>query len=182
MPFQSLLPESWTLVSGLAALTDRLLSCGSRRYLGALRVILLRRVNFPSLFIVKTYFLSCYISSNVLIDVFHEFLDELDRLTMYISDKYIICGDFNLKSTLWGCPLSDRRGNKLSNWAASRDLRLINSGEVPTFMGARGSSIIDLTWASSSLVNSVQNWSVLQEVEPLGPCIHFYARRRLIFI
>ncbi|KMQ90053.1 reverse transcriptase, partial [Lasius niger] len=94
--------------------------------------------------------------------------DELDRLTMYISDKYIICGDFNLKSTLWGCPLSDRRGNKLSNWAASRDLRLINSGEVPTFMGARGSSIIDLTWASSSLVNSVQNWSVLQEVEPLS--------------
>lgn len=52
------------------------------------------------------YFVSCYISSNVSIHVFHEFIDELDSLIMYISDKFIICGDFNSKSTLWGCPFS----------------------------------------------------------------------------
>lgn len=119
---------------------------------------LIRRGKFSVVAYCKgIYFISSYISPNAPMNTFHDFLDKLDSLILYISSKFIICGDFNSKATLWGCPSSDRRGNKLVNWAATRDLRLLNSGKLPTFVGAQGFSIVDLTWASPGLAGNVRD-------------------------
>ncbi|KMQ90024.1 proline-rich p65 protein [Lasius niger] len=39
------------------------------------------------------YLVSYYVSPNISMQVFQEFLDELDRVTMYIGSKFLICGD-----------------------------------------------------------------------------------------
>ncbi|KMQ92505.1 reverse transcriptase, partial [Lasius niger] len=93
---------------------------------------------------------------------------ERARKKRYTGGKLLVCDNFNSKATLWGCPYSDRRGNKLINWAASRDLRLLNTGRIPTFVGSQGFSIVDLSWAFPSLMSCVVEWSVIQDAEPLS--------------
>jgi len=95
--------------------------------------------------------ISCYISPNVQDNVYEEFLDELDDSIMEASGlNVIIGGDFNSKSTLWGCPYINARGDRLERWCASRDLVILNSGNRPTCVRAQGTSIVDLTWCNST--------------------------------
>lgn len=53
---------------------------------------------------------SCYISPNIPRGEFLEFLDELNVALTHLSNKILVCGDFNSKSKLWGSPYSDERG------------------------------------------------------------------------
>lgn len=57
------------------------------------------------------------------------------------------------------------------------DLRLLNSGNVPTCTRWQGESIVDLTWISPSMVNMVYGWRVMTNVETLSD--HNYIEIRL---
>lgn len=108
--------------------------------------------------------IACYISPNCDDLEFEEFLDELDETVASCADYNILLGgDFNAKSTLWGNPRTNSRGDRLSRWSAMRDLTLINSGKNPTCIRPQGTSIIDLTWCSESLRSKISEWCVRDE-------------------
>lgn len=52
------------------------------------------------------------------------------------------------------------------------DIRLLNTGVTYTCIRPQGSSIIDLSWASSGLIERIEGWSVLEQMETLSD--HLY--------
>lgn len=103
---------------------------------------------------------------------FNSILDELAALLVQPTNKIIVAGDFNAKASLWNARLTDKRGLLLSRWAAERDLRILNVGAAPTCIRTQGSSVIDLTWASSDLLQLVGGWRVKEDLESLSD--HLY--------
>ncbi|CAB0040882.1 unnamed protein product, partial [Trichogramma brassicae] len=57
----------------------------------------------------------------------------------------VIAGDFNAWSTEWGCRETRPRASILHDSLALLDAVLLNTGDVPTLNGRKGSSIVDLT-------------------------------------
>lgn len=101
-------------------------------------------------------------------------------------DKVILCGDFNAKACPWGSTATDGKGFLLSSWAAERDLRIANIGNIPTCIRPQGSSIVDLIWMSPDLLPFMEDWRVMTDTEILSDhCyIYFYvgaARQVLTF-
>ncbi|XP_025163576.1 uncharacterized protein LOC112590638 [Harpegnathos saltator] len=86
----------------------------------------------------------------------------------HLPEPVIIAGDFNAKSETWGSRDGDRRGEEVEDWAAGLDLHLLNEGRESTFVGSRGESIIDLTWASPAALKRVRSWRVADELEALS--------------
>lgn len=119
---------------------------------------------------------SCYVSPRAQREYYLRFLDELSDLISDFSGSYfVIAGDFNARSPTWSCGVSyNFKGTLLDNWAAEKDLRLVNVGAFPTCVNPRGSSIIDLTWVSHNLINYVSGWKVLVNTESLSD--HNYIR------
>ncbi|XP_029176056.1 uncharacterized protein LOC114944331 [Nylanderia fulva] len=112
--------------------------------------------------------IACYISPNCNNESFLTFLEELGVAIRFLDGRTLICGDFNSKSTQWGSPRTDRRGEWVGEWAAEHDLRLINVGSVPTCIRPQGWSIIDLTWATGDINGCINEWKVLSSVESLS--------------
>lgn len=112
--------------------------------------------------------ISCYVSPNTVRGEFSAFLGELKDAVRKLGDQVIICGDFNSKSVMWGARLTDNRGSLVEDWTAELDLRIQNIGCVPTCIRPQGSSVIDLTWASSSLNSKIKEWQVLSGVLTLS--------------
>ncbi|XP_061719325.1 uncharacterized protein LOC133526648 [Cydia pomonella] len=106
---------------------------------------------------------------------FEQFLDELGaRVAQLHPRPVIVAGDFNAKSTAWGCPLTDARGATLEEWAVAMGLAVINQGTADTCVRQRGGSIVDITFASVALARRVQSWEVMVGVETLSD--HRYIR------
>lgn len=108
--------------------------------------------------------IACYISPNVDDAEYSRFLNELD--SMYVKLKLqrtIIAGDFNAKDRMWEARFTDSRGEKITRWAASRDLRLLNEGSTPTCVRHQGSSIVDLTWSTADIHSRISDWKVLED-------------------
>src|SRR5580765_7428911 len=62
------------------------------------------------------YVTSCYVSPNVSVNAFLDFLEDLsDSLRNFVGKK-VVCGDFNSKSSLWGSPATDARGEYVEEW------------------------------------------------------------------
>jgi len=118
------------------------------------------------------YFLSIYISPNESDEDFQDTLDDLHLDICASGGGCVITGDFNAKSVLWGSPRTNWRGSVLERWAAGLDLRIINSGNVPTCVRHNGSSIIDLTWSSASICGMFSGWRVLPDVMSLSDHRH----------
>ncbi|KMQ92618.1 reverse transcriptase [Lasius niger] len=114
------------------------------------------------------YVVSCYVSPSLLMADFLEFLEELSGAIRALDGKIIICGDFNSKSSHWGSPITDIRGDEVERWAAANDLRILNVGNVPTCVRPQGSSIIDLTWVSPRVIELVDDWMVREDLETLS--------------
>ena len=74
--------------------------------------------------------------------------------------QVLLCTDSNAHSSLWGCPNTDRRGEKLTEFLAKWDIELCNIGNLPTFVSIRGQSIIDLTCASIFRTFEIRDWRV----------------------
>lgn len=84
--------------------------------------------------------IACYISPNVSDCEYSRFLNELDiTLEELEFRRIIIAGDFNAKDRLWGACITDNRGEKVSRWAACKDLRILNDGITPTCVRYGGS-------------------------------------------
>ncbi|KMQ88867.1 reverse transcriptase [Lasius niger] len=114
------------------------------------------------------HIISCYISPNATRSEFLSFLDELGLSVRILESRILIGGDFNSKSTLWGSPFTNSRGELLEEWAAELDLRLVNTGNLPTCIRPQGQSIIDLTWSTADINNLIENWRVANEIETLS--------------
>jgi hypothetical protein len=63
----------------------------------------------------------------------------------------------------WGSPYNDRRGDELSSFIISLDLRVCNQGNKPTFERGSSHSILDLTFASAHTARRIAEWNVLEE-------------------
>ncbi|XP_024894184.1 uncharacterized protein LOC112468979 [Temnothorax curvispinosus] len=120
------------------------------------------------------YFLSCYISPNVDLPAFSDFLEELSTICSCVAhnNRLVICGDFNAHSVSWGSNTSNVRGDALEELASQLDWRLANRGDHPTFSSHQGTSIVDLTWTSPDLFNRVRNWSVREDLKSMSD--HLY--------
>lgn len=116
--------------------------------------------------------ISSYVSPNLSLTGFLDFLEELSEAVRDLNGKVILCGDYNAKSALWGFPVTDTRGAYVEKWAAACDLRLQNTGNSPTCVRPQGSSIVDLTWVSSLAIGLVDGWMVRSDIETLSD--HLY--------
>lgn len=101
----------------------------------------------------------CYAPPNTTLEEFEAFLDRL------VSDArgrspVIIAGDFNAWAVEWGCCRTNARGQALLCALSALDVDLVNSGSACTFRGAVGSSVVDVTFASSCLVRKGISWTV----------------------
>ncbi|CAB0032732.1 unnamed protein product [Trichogramma brassicae] len=72
----------------------------------------------------------------------------------------VIAGDFNAWSTEWGCRETRPRATILLDSLALLDAVLLNTGDVPTFNGRQGSSIVDLTFVCETFTPRVLSWTV----------------------
>lgn len=106
---------------------------------------------------------SCYISPNVGMDCFEEFLEELEGSMQGIKKDVIIMGDFNAKSPEWGAGKEDDRGEVLTTWAAAKGLVCQNTGTAPTWERGGSKSHIDITFTTERLSRQVTDWAVLEQ-------------------
>lgn len=90
----------------------------------------------------------------------YEFTDLLDRLAEDVEEHSpgVIAGDFNAWSVEWGSKETGPRGTQLLRTIACLDMTLLNTGTTQTFETDNGSSIIDLTIASPSLIRGGNDW------------------------
>ncbi|CAB0039258.1 unnamed protein product [Trichogramma brassicae] len=71
-----------------------------------------------------------------------------------------VAGDLNAWSTEWRCRVTRQRGTTLLDALATLEAALLNTGDTPTFAGALGYSIIDLTFASDTLAPRITSWAI----------------------
>ena len=93
-----------------------------------------------------------------------EYEDALESLGEHIRRRsprpVLVGGDFNAHALEWGFPSTDSRGDSTLLWAARHGLVLLNRGRASTFVGARGESIVDLTWATPAAAARIRGWHV----------------------
>lgn len=107
------------------------------------------------------HFYSCYAPPRLTLIEFQSLLDNI------VADAesrtpVVIGGDFNAWASEWGSRFTTPRGEKVLETFASLDIGLANIGNVPTYRKAGRSSVIDITFASISLLRSI-NWRVSEE-------------------
>jgi len=108
---------------------------------------------------------SCYCTPNCTIQVFDQFLGDLDasiRNQAIAGLDIIVAGDFNSHSAEWGSATDDARGSLLSNFAASLELVVCNEGSTPTYRRVNAASVVDVTFSRSGRNRPlVKDWSVI---------------------
>jgi len=112
--------------------------------------------------------ITCYFSPNKTKEEFERYLNNLEILVKTHRKKVIVAGDLNSKSHFFGSTKQNQKGTMLEEILISNDLVAINSGSVPTFINANGSSIIDLTAASIEISNKINNWKVITDTDSLS--------------
>ncbi len=105
------------------------------------------------------FYYSCYAPPSLKLDEFKEFLDRLVNDAKFRKPT-VISGDFNAWAEEWGSIYTNHKGQALLEAFAVLDVVLLNVGDKPTFRRGESKSIVDLTFASDSLVGDVVNWSV----------------------
>ncbi|XP_031358200.1 uncharacterized protein LOC116181893 [Photinus pyralis] len=106
----------------------------------------------------------CYFPPNDTIETFGDDLDELIKDLRGRGKSFVVAGDLNAASTVWGCEKTNKRGNMVEEMAAVMDLMVVNEGNAHTFERGESRSIIDITLASGGSTNfNVRNWKVENE-------------------
>ncbi|CAK1602629.1 unnamed protein product [Parnassius mnemosyne] len=93
------------------------------------------------------------------------YIDHLKKIEQEIgSTKWIAGGDANSKSTWWGSPIVDHRGEEIAGAFEELGLNILNRGDIPTFDTIRGgkrySSYVDITACSTDILDLVDDWTV----------------------
>ncbi|XP_063539417.1 uncharacterized protein LOC134748560 [Cydia strobilella] len=94
-------------------------------------------------------------------------LEQLEKVAKELKpQRWIIGGDFNAKSTWWGSPVVDGRGEQLATTLDELGLNILNRGDTPTFDTVRGgkhyTSYVDVTACSIDILDLVDDWRVDQ--------------------
>lgn len=123
--------------------------------------------NYTYVVINDVTIINCYISPNKNLDEFKTAVTEIENrisINSNISKKFLIAGDLNAKSTVWGGKRTDSRGNHIIDTMCENNMVVVNNvASVPTFQGPRGDSYIDITVCSVALIKQVSKWQVLDE-------------------
>lgn len=106
---------------------------------------------------------SCYVSPNITLNEYKEYLERLEANIRSGSGEVILAGDFNAKHAEWGSAINDQRGNELAVLTASLNMNVCNIGDTPTFERGSSYSVLDLTFASPATARKIVDWSVLDE-------------------
>ncbi len=69
------------------------------------------------------------------------------------SIPLIVGADFNAHSMLWGCEVTNKRGEELEELILRFNLNVANNGGEYTFSTTRANSIIDITLVNPSTSN-----------------------------
>ncbi|TLM46683.1 hypothetical protein FEC32_18895, partial [Acinetobacter baumannii] len=102
-----------------------------------------------------------YFSPNKSLADFEGFLVELGAVVgRYHPRPVLVLGDLNAKSSAWGSPVTDHRGEVLEEWAVTTGLVVLNRGSEYTCVRQRGGSIVDVSFASPSVASRVRDWRV----------------------
>lgn len=93
-------------------------------------------------------------------------LDSLQHALDFIPDGPLIIGaDINARSTYWGPGPSNTRGQAAENFINSNELFVLNEPDSrASFNGPMGSSHIDVTLASDSVVDACSGWTVRESI------------------
>ena len=103
----------------------------------------------------------CYFPPRLTRREYEEALESLGEHIRRRSPRPVVVGgDFNAHALEWGSPSTDSRGDSTLLWAARHGLVLLNRGRASTFVGARGESIVDLTWATPVAATRIHGWHV----------------------
>ena len=76
--------------------------------------------------------------------------NEIEDLINQLPRPYIIQGDFNARSFLWGDTIENARGRIIEEIALSNDITIMNNGQPTRYHSQTGtSSVMDYTLCSS---------------------------------
>ncbi|XP_028982425.1 uncharacterized protein LOC114841562 [Diachasma alloeum] len=108
----------------------------------------------------RIHFYSCYAPSSFSTEEFTHFLD---RLAEDAKQHFplAIAGDFNAWAVDWGSKVTNTKRHAVLEAMSSLDLVLLNSSDEPAFIREEASSIVDLTFMSSSLAKGKCSWRVI---------------------
>lgn len=111
-----------------------------------------------------------YFSPNRSRAEFEVFLSALEAAILRATSasfQIVLMGDLNAKSTSWGCPTTEYRGSMVEELCISTGLCLLNRGTMATCVRPQGTSIVDISFASTAIASRVVGWRVL-DVETLS--------------
>lgn len=78
-----------------------------------------------------------------------------------VNNIPIILGcDANAHHTIWGSTNINPRGSLLLQFIADTELTILNRGRVPTFVTKNREEVLDVTLASSCIVDQISSWKV----------------------
>ncbi|XP_067134912.1 uncharacterized protein [Centruroides vittatus] len=81
-------------------------------------------------------------------------LDELANILTRLPDgPFLVCGDFNTKSSIWHSPVDEPRGRAVVDFIVANNLSSLNSSSLPTFSNSNGESWIDLCLGNAKAAN-----------------------------
>lgn len=111
-----------------------------------------------------------YFSPNKNLAMFERFLDRIETaIRRFLFGSVIIAGDWNAKSTVWGSPITDSRGEILTDWMLELGFACQNKGTTQTCVRQKGGSIINVTLTISMATRRIEDWWVEEETERLFP-------------
>lgn len=153
-PYKHLSTQPWESDSTTKAV---IWSCGKFPFQS---VVNNRETGFVAAWIDGIRFYSCYAPPSLSIE---QFVDFLDRLIEDARQHFpvAIAGDFNSWAIDWGSKFTNARGKALLEAMTTLDVVLLNNGDTPTYIKGEASSIVDLTFVSSSLTRGSHSWEVM---------------------
>lgn len=94
----------------------------------------------------------------------NEYTIERELINIELTQNSIICGDFNAHHSWWNSKINNSiRSNALIAWLQKFKCELINTPDEFTFRRGNSKSIIDLTFITPNLINSIECWSINEE-------------------
>jgi len=87
-------------------------------------------------------------------------MEQLVQHCMANNLPLIIASDTNSHHPFWGSGACNHRGLILSEYIATTNLEVVNSGSEPTFCSGNKRTVIDVTFANSILYKDIHGWQV----------------------
>jgi ribonuclease HI len=94
-------------------------------------------------------------------NVICEKLDKLIKHCLIHKTELIVGCDANAHNIIWGSNRDCPRGNILLEYLTTQNLTLLNEGNSPTWERNELSDVIDITFSTQDINESISNWKVL---------------------